>query len=107
MLRHVCILSNSQLDNMDELTKYHLKHHSDKQIIQAIQECAELIVELTKYDPTSFVTDELLDELFDAGFLIDQMKELFIKKNGNCNRYKRIVNEKLGRELRRHGLVTQ
>lgn len=87
---------------MNGLMVYHLDKHPEKQIIQTIQELAELIKTLTKYYGDNEPNNNLLEEIFDVDFMLMQMKKQIIYNNNLNHVYVEIVNGKLHREIVRH-----
>jgi hypothetical protein len=99
--------SDFQQDEMIKIADFHSKDFS-KQLLQAIQELAELQIEITNIE----LNDELnnreyenfLGELFDADFMIFQLKRMMIVGSNDLKIWKRIVKDKISRELGRHDL---
>ena len=89
---------------MNAIAEYHLSKHPDKQFNKAIQELAELTVEITKWKEGDPNFEKLLDELFDAEFMIYQLKRLLIQRDHDHEIFNKLVNAKLLREIEKHGI---
>lgn len=94
-----------------DLAHYHLTYSHPNQVIKAIEEFSELTTKLCKYLLQKYARepldeDQVLSEIFDADFMLFQIKLVFINSTDRQDLYDRIVDEKLDRELRRWGLVT-
>lgn len=101
--------SELQIENMYRIAKYHILRHSSKQIIKTIEELSELQIELCSYllkttDFTNEDYEDLLKEIYDADYMIFQMKILFINDFKKKKLYDEIVNSQISRELKRRGL---
>ena len=92
-----------QTESMKKIADYHLGHIED-QYLQAIQEFAELQVEITKWNLGKANYTDLIDELFDADFMILQLKMILIRRPQDLIFWNKKVNEKIERELVRHDL---
>lgn len=95
--------TETQRENMMKIANYHLGHIDD-QYLQAIQELAELQVEITKWNLGKANFEEFLDEIFDADFMIFQLKLIMIRRPEDFSIWCKRVNEKIERELMRHDL---
>ena len=93
-----------QKEAMKKIADYHLEHNFKAQFLQAIQELAELQVEITKWKLGKANYEDLLDEIFDAEFMILQLKMMMITKPHDRTLWNQKVTKKIGRELMRHGL---
>lgn len=89
---------------MKKIADYHLAHNFELQFLQAIQEFAELQVEITKWKLGKVNYKEFLEEIFDAEFMILQLKRMMIKSPHDQTIFLQIVTKKIGRELMRHEL---
>lgn len=90
-----------QLHNIFKLIDWHLVNHLNEQIGKGKEELKELIEQIEIYEDTKYISDELLDELFDADIMMMQLKGIFLNTVSNRIRYHDIVNAKINRELRR------
>ncbi len=93
-----------------DLAHYHLNYSHPNQVIKAIEEFSELSTKLCKFLLKAYARqdldeDEILGEIFDADFMLFQVKLVFINSEDRQDRYDRIVDEKLDRELKRWGLI--
>lgn len=104
--------------NIAERDKYMIMlaefHHAssetkDLQIIKTVEELVSLSKELCKYIVDSALgkpvdMNEVYDEMFDAEFMIFQLKRLFLNNPYSQNQYDEISIVKIERELKRWGL---
>lgn len=100
-------------ENMIKLSNFHIgnEEHKKLQIVKAVEELASVNKMLCKYiinselgdlvSKSSFSMNELLDELFDAEFMIFQLKRLFLVNEYMKDKYELISSAKLERELKR------
>lgn len=95
--------TDSQKEAMNKIADYHLEN-VDKQFLQAIQELAELQVEITKWNLGKANFEEFLAEIHDADFMIHQLKRIMITRPKDFDLWFLKVNEKIERELMRHDL---
>ena len=96
---------------MIKLANFHLHNErtSDLQIIKTVEELVSLSKELCKYVVNSALGVDidyhnLYDEMFDAEFMIFQLKRLLITNPYSQNQYDEISIAKIERELERWGL---
>lgn len=100
--------SEKQIKDMTSLHDYHNEFsHSDHVIIKVIEELSSLNKLLAKLllEEIKPHDIELLDELFDADFMMFQLKRMLIHNEYIRTLYDNVVNSKLERELKRWGLV--
>jgi len=95
--------TESQKEDMKKIADYHLGHVDD-QYLQAIQELAELCIEITKWNMGKANYEKFLEELFDADFMIYQLKLIMLRRPQDFRIWFKQVNDKIQRELRRHDL---
>ncbi len=102
------IYSEKQIEDMTSLHDYHNKFsNSEHVIIKVIEELSSLNKLLAKLLLKEIIPHdiELLDELFDADFMMFQLKRMLIHNEYIKTLYDNIVTSKLKRELKRWGLV--
>jgi len=65
------------------------KWGEDAQIQMCIEECAELIVKLSKRNRNSngSTTDDIISELVDVEIMIEQLKIIYAKKDSKFNSF--------------------
>jgi len=100
--------THKQIQDMIKLSEYHFSKddNRNKIILKTIEELSSLnklsvkliLDEINPYDI------ELLDELFDADFMMFQLKRLLIPDEYTQTLFNNVVNNKLERELKRWGL---
>ena len=90
--------------NMDIIKKYHLEKHPFKQVDKAIEELDELATELERFNYGEFELENLLSELFDVQFMIDQIYDLFVVNDDIKKIWFMIIEAKIKRELKRNDL---
>jgi len=95
--------THSQKEAMKKLSDFHLKEGLEGQLFKTIEEFSSLIKMICKYalEEVNYYDFNLLDELFDADFMIFQMKRELLKDEYTKIVFNRIVDEKLERELKR------
>ena len=98
--------TEAQKESMKKLADYHLSHGLEGQYFKTVEELSSLIKMICKYalKEIDYEDINLLDELFDAEFMIFQMKRELLKDEYTDIVFNKIVNEKLERELKRWGL---
>jgi len=100
--------THKQIQDMNKLTHHHF-HKDDnrnKIILKVIEELSSINKQLVKLllkeiEPYDI---ELLDELFDADFMMFQLKVLLVPDEYTQILFNNVVNAKLERELKRWGL---
>jgi len=99
--------SDNQIKDMILLSNYHLEISYNDQIIKVIEELSSLNRLLAKFLLGEIKQHdiELLDELFDADFMIFQLKRMLVSDEYMMVLYNSVVNSKLEREIKRWGLV--
>ena len=79
-------------------------------MVKVIEELAELTKPLCKFilfkrgRIPSYSIEEIIQELFDADFMIFQAKKYFLETLGHQEAFEIVVDETLERELERWGL---
>lgn len=83
------------------------KNNTHKTIKKSVEELASLIKLLMKLELEEIQKHdiELLDELFDADFMMFQLKKILVPDTYINTLYNNVVNTKLERELKRWGLI--
>lgn len=89
------------------MKKYHLAKHPFKQVDKTIEELDELATELERFNYGEFELENLLSELFDVQFMIDQIYDLFVVNEDIKKIWFMIIEAKIKRELKRHDLKGQ
>lgn len=103
--------SEDQLEKMELMAKYHNEGHLIDNMVKVIEELAELTKPLCKFilfkrgRIRAYLKKEIIQELFDADFMIFQAKKYFLETLGFQEDFNKIVDETLDRELVRWGLV--
>jgi len=98
--------TDKQIRDMTLLADYHIKRSFKDQVIKSMEELSSLnkllgklaLKEIETYDV------ELLDELYDADYMIFQLKMMLLPDDYMETIYHNVVNAKLERELKRWGL---
>ena len=91
------------------LAKYHREHPIDN-MVKVIEELAELTRSLCKFilfrrgRIPSYSIEEIIQELFDADFMIFQAKKYFLETLGFQEDFDLVVDKTLEEELVRWGL---
>ncbi len=89
------------LNHVLKTTRYILHHHGAfNQVPKTIEECSELILELSKHFNYSDNQDEIVDEIADVIIMSLQMAHLF-----GFEYVKRRIEYKLAREVKRISLA--
>jgi len=98
--------THKQTQDMIKLADYHLGISFDDQVLKTIEELSSLIKMLCKYalKEIDYEDFNLLDELYDADYMIFQMKRALLKDEYTKVIFNQIVDAKLERELKRWGL---
>ena len=90
------------MDNKnDEVLKYIVEHYGEhNQFSQAQEECAELIVAVSKYnrDPSIFTRNSIVEEIADVEIMIRQLKMIL---NISPVEIASMINKKLTRQVER------
>ena len=95
--------TDSQKEAMKKIADYNLENVV-KQFLNAIQELAELQIEITRWNLGNDNYEKFLEELFDADFMIYQLKLIMTRSPPDFEAWKREVDNKISRESMRHGL---
>lgn len=98
--------TDKQIQDMTILADYHIKRSFKDQVIKAMEELSSLnkllaklaLKEIQKHDI------ELLDELYDADYMIFQLKIMLLPNDYMKDIFNNVVNNKIERELKRWGL---
>lgn len=98
--------THKQKQDMIKLADFHIETDFDDQVLKSIEELASLIKLLAKLNLGEVKKHdiELLDELFDADYMVFQLKRMLVKDNYMSLLYNNVVNNKLERELKRWGI---
>lgn len=98
--------THRQIQDMILLSDYHVKTDFNNQVIKTIEELSSLNKMLAKLILGEVEANnvELFDELFDADYMIFQLKRMLIPNDYIRTLYNNVVNAKLERELKRWGL---
>lgn len=95
--------TDKQIQDMTTLADYHIKRSFKDQVIKSMEELSSLnkllaklaLKEIQPYDI------ELLDELYDADYMIFQLKRMLISSEYMEVIYNKVVDAKIERELKR------
>lgn len=98
--------THKQIQDMIKLANYHIKIDFNNQIIKTIEELSSLNKLLAKLllkevEPNNI---ELLDEMYDADYMMFQLKMMLVPDEYMGILYNNVVNAKIERELKRWGL---
>ena len=100
--------THKQISDMTTLYEHHISKNNNthKMIKKSVEELASLIKLLMKLELEEIQKHdiELLDELFDADFMMFQLKRIIVPDTYINTLYNNVVNAKLERELKRWGL---
>ncbi len=101
------IYTKEQIRRMNELALFHLNRNIKDQLLKTIEELNSLSKALCKFALNEKIDFELLDELYDADYMMFQIK-IFLFEYSNTEyseklfkKYMDIVNSKLYREYDR------
>lgn len=96
-----------RIRNMVKLSNFHAKSKSKLLMyFKTVEELVSLSKEVCKFAVNTELglpidLNELLDEMFDAEFMIFQLKRLFLVDEYSRDKYELIANAKIEREMER------